>query len=142
MTIIKGASVSAMVEINQEETAPNTVNNMSSKKELLSSALKRTSEWFASYSFVLSNCFTFFFNSLNVHKIMSVFFYVWPILLEKTLGGRNIEDGVFNFFFAGFSPRRSQAMLLFTLEGLPFRCIRCYPISTLLNFSFKCQIIL
>lgn len=41
----------------------------------------------------------FFFNSLNVHKIMSVFFYVWPILLEKTLGGRNIEDGVFNFFF-------------------------------------------
>ncbi|KAL4644659.1 hypothetical protein ACB092_02G180300 [Castanea dentata] len=45
MTIIKGASVSAMVDINQEETAPNTVINMSSKKELLSSALKRTSEW-------------------------------------------------------------------------------------------------
>ena len=144
--MIKGASVSAMVDINQEKTAPNTVNNMSSKKELLSSALKRTSEWFASYSFVLSNCFLFylFFYSLNVHEIMSVFFYVWPILLEKTLGERNIEDGVgvFNFFFAGFSPRRSQAMLLLTLEGLPFPCIRCYPISTLLNFSFKCQIIL
>lgn len=43
--MIKGASVSAMVDINQEKTAPNTVNNMSSKKELLSSALKRTSEW-------------------------------------------------------------------------------------------------
>jgi len=47
--MIKGASVSAMVDINQEKTAPNTDNNMSSKKELLSSALKRTSEWFASY---------------------------------------------------------------------------------------------
>ncbi|XP_030975253.1 BTB/POZ domain-containing protein SR1IP1 [Quercus lobata] len=45
MTMIKGASVSAMVDINQEKTAPNTDNNMSSKKELLSSALKRTSEW-------------------------------------------------------------------------------------------------
>ena len=80
--MIKGASVSAMVDINQDETAPNTVNNMSSRKDLLSSALKRTSEWFASYSFVLTNCFTvfffFFFNSLNGHEIMSVIFYVWP----------------------------------------------------------------
>ena len=45
--MIKGASVSAMDDLEQQETAPNTVN-MSSKKELLSSALKRTSEWFAS----------------------------------------------------------------------------------------------
>jgi hypothetical protein len=94
--MIKGASVSAMVDLEQQETAPNTVN-MSSKKELLSSALKRTSEWFASYSFFLSIFFFFFLNS---------------------------------FCFTGFSPRRSQAMLQFTLEELPLPCIRCYPIST------------
>lgn len=45
----KGASVSsAMVDLAQEETATTTVH-MSSKKELLSTALKRTSEWFASF---------------------------------------------------------------------------------------------
>lgn len=41
----KGASVSAaVVDLDQEEAAPTTAN-MSSKKELLSTALKRTSEW-------------------------------------------------------------------------------------------------
>lgn len=45
----KGASVSsATVDLAQEETATTTVH-MSSKKELLSTALKRTSEWFASF---------------------------------------------------------------------------------------------
>jgi len=54
MTMKKGASVSAaMVDRDQEEAAPTTAN-MSSKKELLSTALKRTSEWFASFLFVLS----------------------------------------------------------------------------------------
>lgn len=51
----KGASVSAaMVDLDQEDAAPTTAN-MSSKKELLSTALKRTSEWFASFLLVLSN---------------------------------------------------------------------------------------
>lgn len=51
--MIKGVSVSsAMVDdLDQEETAPTTVN-MSSKKELRSTALKRTSEWFVSFLFV------------------------------------------------------------------------------------------
>ncbi|XP_062153992.1 BTB/POZ domain-containing protein SR1IP1 isoform X1 [Alnus glutinosa] len=45
MTMKKGASVSAaMMDRDQEEAAPTTAN-MSSKKELLSTALKRTSEW-------------------------------------------------------------------------------------------------
>lgn len=49
----KGASVSAaVVDLDQEEAAPTTAN-MSSKKELLSTALKRTSEWFAIFSFCL-----------------------------------------------------------------------------------------
>lgn len=36
-----------MVELDQDETAPTSAANMSSKKkELLSTAMKRTSEWF------------------------------------------------------------------------------------------------
>jgi hypothetical protein len=53
MTMAKGASVSAaMADLDQEDAAPTTAN-MSSKKELLSTALKRTSEWFDFFLFCL-----------------------------------------------------------------------------------------
>lgn len=88
----KGASVSAaMADLDQEDAAPTTAN-MSSKKELLSTVLKRTSEWFASFLFVLSNGFTGFV--LKQSEIMSVIFYVWWTFLEEKLGGRKIEDGI------------------------------------------------
>ena len=39
-----------MVYFDQEEVAPPTITTMSSKKkEFLSAAMKRTSEWFVSY---------------------------------------------------------------------------------------------
>ncbi|KAL5556831.1 hypothetical protein UlMin_039067 [Ulmus minor] len=44
MITIKESSNIAMVDLDQEKTAAST-SNMSSKKELLSTALKRTSEW-------------------------------------------------------------------------------------------------
>jgi hypothetical protein len=53
MTMAKGASVSAaMADLDQEDAAPTTAN-MFSKKELLSTALKRTSDWFDSFLFCL-----------------------------------------------------------------------------------------
>lgn len=39
----------AMLDVVQEEAAPVTLNMSNKKKELLSTAMKRTSEWFASY---------------------------------------------------------------------------------------------
>ena len=41
----KESSVTAMVDLDQEQTAPTAVNMNTKKKELLSTALKRTSEW-------------------------------------------------------------------------------------------------
>lgn len=38
-----------MLDVVQEEAAPVTLNMSDKKKELLSTAMKRTSEWFASY---------------------------------------------------------------------------------------------
>ncbi|XP_062101844.1 BTB/POZ domain-containing protein SR1IP1 [Humulus lupulus] len=45
MIMTKGSSVTAMVDLDQEQTAPTAVNMNTKKKELLSTALKRTSEW-------------------------------------------------------------------------------------------------
>ncbi|PON66727.1 Voltage dependent potassium channel [Parasponia andersonii] len=45
MIMTKESSVTAMVDLDQEQTAPTAVNMNSKKKELLSTALKRTSEW-------------------------------------------------------------------------------------------------
>lgn len=38
-----------MMDVAQEEASASTVNMSNKKKELLSTAMKRTSEWFASY---------------------------------------------------------------------------------------------
>lgn len=81
------------MELDQEETAPTSTTSMSSKKkELLSTAMKRTSEWFDSLPFcffyvfiegLLINCFSFSFlsfsyycvldmtNTINLHRIFS-----------------------------------------------------------------------
>ncbi|KAF4375112.1 hypothetical protein CsatB_024203 [Cannabis sativa] len=45
MIMTKDSSVTAMVDLDQEQPAPIDVNMTSKKKELLSTALKRTSEW-------------------------------------------------------------------------------------------------
>lgn len=52
----KDSSVTTMVDLDQEQTAPIAVTMNSKKKELLSTALKRTSEWsvFSFFFFVLT----------------------------------------------------------------------------------------
>lgn len=83
--------ISVEVELDQEETAPTSTTNMSSKKkELQSTAMKRTSEWFDSLPFCFIyvfiegiNCFSFLFlsfsynyaldmtNTINLYRIFS-----------------------------------------------------------------------
>lgn len=53
----KESSVSAMVDLDQEQAASTAVNMNSKKKELLSTALKRTSEWSTSFIFFYLHSF-------------------------------------------------------------------------------------
>lgn len=79
-----------MVELDQEETAPtNTVNNnmASKKKELLSTAMKRTSEWFDSCIFFGFIFLLYRLSHKEFQDLVSIFY----------IGYLHNEDGTMNY---------------------------------------------
>lgn len=73
MIMTKESTVTAMVDLDQDQqAAPTAVNMNSKKKELLSTALKRTSEW--STSFIFLSLFSF-------SSLKPLYGYVLPMQL-------------------------------------------------------------
>ena len=103
MTMTTESQVTAMVDLDDQEktSSPQTaLNNMNSKKkELLSTALKRTSEWSLFFFLLCISLLLYFLLSSFINKYleMNTFFLI------------------FNFF-SGFSLKRFLVMSLLMLE--------------------------
>ncbi|KAE7999699.1 hypothetical protein FH972_004104 [Carpinus fangiana] len=94
MTMAKGASVSAaMADLDQEDAAPTTAN-MSSKKELLSTALKRTSEWIFSQEIPSDVTIHVGGGSFSLHKfpLVSKCGYIRKLVSESSDADLSVID--------------------------------------------------
>lgn len=107
-------SVPTMVDRGQEKITPAASDMSLKKKELLSSALERTSEW---YAYILLKPMLW---CLLCQMYLTCFYSVH---LLPFLGYKGLKHE-FNYLITGYVLRRFQVMSIFKLEKLPFLYIR------------------
>lgn len=100
-----------MVDCDQEKTTTETVDVSLKRKQLLSNAMKRTSDWYVPETYI----FLLLLTSLDRMRIH-----------EKE------KNNLYLVLVIGFSPKRFLVMLQLKLEEPLFNCIRYIPILLLL----------